>query len=28
VPDLKYYGVTDEQIHTMLVENPKKLLPF
>ena len=28
VPDLKYYGVTDEQIHTMLVVNPKKLLPF
>ena len=28
VPDLKYYGVTDEQLNTMLVENPKRLLAF
>jgi phosphotriesterase-related protein len=28
VPDLKYFGVTDAQIHTMLVENPRRLLPF
>ncbi|MFC1861980.1 phosphotriesterase [Chloroflexota bacterium] len=28
VPDLKFYGVTDEQIKTMLVENPKRLYPF
>lgn len=28
VPDLKYAGVTDAQLHTMLVENPKRLLPF
>jgi phosphotriesterase-related protein len=28
VPDLKFFGVTDEQIHTMLVENPRRLLPF
>lgn len=28
VPDLKYFGVTDQQIHTMLVENPRRLLPF
>ena len=28
VPDLKYCGVTDEQIHSMLVENPRRLLLF
>lgn len=28
VPDLKYFGINDEEIHTMLVENPKRLLPF
>ena len=28
VPDFRFYGVTEEQIHTMLVENPKRLLPF
>lgn len=28
VPDLKFYGVTDEQINTMLVENPKRLVAF
>ncbi|MFH1169116.1 MAG: hypothetical protein V1691_00340 [Chloroflexota bacterium] len=28
VPDLRYFGVTQEQINTMLVENPKKLFPF
>ena len=28
IPDLKYYGVTDEQLNTMLVENPKRLLSF
>ncbi len=28
VPDLKYYDVTEEQLQTMLVENPKRLLPF
>lgn len=28
VPDLKYFGVTDKQIKTMLVENPKRLYPF
>jgi len=28
VPDLKYFGVTDAQIHSMLVENPRRLLPF
>lgn len=26
--DLKYHGLTDEQITTMLVKNPKRLLPF
>lgn len=28
VPDLRYYGVTEEQINTMLVENPRRLFPF
>lgn len=28
IPDLKYYGITNEQLHTMLVENPKRLLSF
>jgi phosphotriesterase-related protein len=28
VPDLKYAGVTDAQVHSMLVENPRRLLPF
>jgi phosphotriesterase-related protein len=28
VPDLRYYGVTQEQLNTMLVENPMRLLPF
>jgi len=28
VPDLKYAGVSDAQIHTMLVENPQRLLPY
>jgi phosphotriesterase-related protein len=28
VPDLKYFGINDDEIHTMLVENPKRLLPF
>src|SRR5208283_2382377 len=26
VPMMKHHGITGEQIHTMLVENPKKLL--
>jgi phosphotriesterase-related protein len=28
VPQLKAVGVTDEQIHTIIIENPKRLLPF
>ncbi len=28
VLDLKYGGVTEEQLNTMLVENPKRLFPF
>ena len=28
VLDLKYHGVTEEQIHSMLVRNPQRLLPF
>lgn len=28
VLDLKFYGVTDDQINTMLVENPKRIIPF
>jgi predicted metal-dependent phosphotriesterase family hydrolase len=28
VPDLKYCGITDEQLHTMLVDNPGRLLSF
>ena len=28
VPVLKYRGVTDEQLHTILVENPRKVLTF
>jgi phosphotriesterase-related protein len=28
VPLMKIYGMTDEQIHTLMVENPKRLLPF
>jgi phosphotriesterase-related protein len=27
-PDLRFYGVTEEQLNTMLVENPKRLLSF
>ncbi len=26
--DLRTFGVTEEQLHTMFVENPKRLLPF
>jgi len=26
--DLIYYGVTEQQLNTMLIENPKQLLPF
>ncbi len=28
VPDLRYYGVSEPQINTMLVDNPRRLLPF
>jgi len=28
VPDLKYFGVSDADIRTMLVDNPRRLLPF
>ncbi|MFH1169117.1 MAG: phosphotriesterase-related protein [Chloroflexota bacterium] len=28
VPDLRYWGVSEKQINTMLVENPKKVLLF
>ncbi|MBN1790725.1 MAG: hypothetical protein JW830_09530 [Bacteroidales bacterium] len=28
VPQLKAGGITDEQIHTIMVENPKRLLPL
>ncbi|HUV51541.1 MAG TPA: aryldialkylphosphatase [Dehalococcoidia bacterium] len=28
VPLMKIYGITDEQIDTMMIVNPKKLLPF
>ena len=28
VPLMQVRGVTEEQIHTMLVENPKRLLQF
>ena len=28
VPDLRYFGVTRGQIKTMLVDNPRRLLPF
>jgi phosphotriesterase-related protein len=28
VPDLKYFGVGDADIRTMLVDNPRRLLPF
>ncbi len=28
VPDLKYCGVTQEQLNTMLIDNPRRLLPF
>ena len=28
LPDLRYFGVTEEQINTILVENPERLLPF
>jgi predicted metal-dependent phosphotriesterase family hydrolase len=28
VPQLKSVGITDQQIHTMMVENPKKVFPF
>ena len=28
VPLMKIYGISDEQIHTMMVENPKRVLPF
>lgn len=28
VPELRYYGVTEDQIHKMIVENPKRLLAF
>ena len=28
VPLMKIYGMTDQQIHTLMVENPKRLLPF
>ena len=28
VPVMKIYGISDEQINTMMVENPKRLLPF
>ena len=28
VPLMRHKGITDEQIHTILVENPKRILPF
>ncbi len=28
VPDLRYFGVEEEQIHTMLVENPRRIFSF
>lgn len=28
VPRFKSYGITDEEIHTIMVENPKRLFPF
>ena len=28
VPLMRIYGISDEQINTMMVENPKRLLPF
>jgi phosphotriesterase-related protein len=28
VPKFKSYGITDEEIHTIMVENPKRLFPF
>ena len=28
VPLMKIYGISDEQINTMMVDNPKRLLPF
>ena len=28
VPKFKSYGITDEEIHTMMVDNPKNLFPF
>lgn len=28
VPDFKAFGLNDQQLHTMLVENPRRLLPF
>ena len=28
LPDLKFFGVSDADIRTMLVENPRRLLPF
>lgn len=28
VPDLKFFGVNDAEIRTMLVDNPQRLLPF
>ncbi len=28
VPLMKVYGMTDEQIRTIMIENPKRMLPF
>jgi phosphotriesterase-related protein len=28
VPKFRSYGITDEEIHTIMVENPKRLFPF
>jgi len=28
IPLMRIYGITDEQIDTMMIENPKRLLPF
>ena len=28
LPDLRYKGLTEEQLDTMMVENPKRILPF
>jgi phosphotriesterase-related protein len=28
VPKFKLYGITDEEIHTIMVENPRRLFPF